>query len=274
MKLLLNDFNIKQLAESGECFRWDKITENSYRGVIYGKVCEVTQNKNEVNFDGIDEKTLKEYFDLNRDYSAIKAKYKDDYVLNKAYDFGYGIRIMNQEKFETLISFIISANNNIPRIKKSIEKISKMYGEKIMYKGSEYYAFPTPKALSMAILEELRSCGVGFRDKYILEAAKKVANGEINLSEISKLPTEKCKKELLKIKGVGPKVADCVMLFSMGKIDAFPIDVWIKRIMENLYIKEEKSLKEIEKYAKEKFGDYAGIAQQYLFYYVRENKIL
>jgi len=120
-------------------------------------------------------------------------------------------------------------------------------------------------------LEELRECGVGFRDKYILKTCSEIVTGKIDLGKISQLNTEKAKKELLKITGVGPKVADCILLFSMQKTDSFPIDVWIKRIMENLYIKQEVTLKEIEKYSKEKFGKYAGIAQQYLFYYVREN---
>ena len=274
MKLNIDNFDIKQIADSGECFRWNKIGENKYRGIIYNNVCEVTQNGNKITIDGVEDVNLiNNYFDLERDYENIKNHYKDDEILSKAMEFGYGIRILNQDKFETLISFIISANNNIPRIKKSIEKISQKYGKKIIYNNEEFYSFPTPKELSKATLEELRECGVGFRDKYILKTANEVASGEINLEKISELETEKAKKELLKITGVGPKVADCILLFSMKKVDAFPIDVWIKRIMENLYIKKEVTLKEIEKYSKEKFGIYAGIAQQYLFYYIREKGI-
>lgn len=275
MKLIIDDFDIKQLADSGECFRWNKIDENKYRGIFCNSVCEVTQNGNEVLIDGIEDIDLiNEYFDLTRDYKKIKEFYQQDEILKDAMKFGYGIRILNQDKFETLISFIISANNNIPRIKKSIEKISEKYGKKIKYKNEEYYAFPTPEELAMATLEELRECGVGFRDKYITKTCKEIVNGDINLEKISELSIEKAKKELLKISGVGPKVADCIMLFSMKKIEAFPIDVWVKRIMENLYIKQEVTLKEIEKYSKDKFGEYAGIAQQYLFYYVRENPAL
>jgi len=272
MKLNVKDFDIKQIAESGECFRWNKIGENKYRGIIGNNVCEVTQIDNEIIIEGIeDDNVISNYFDLTRDYGVIKEFYNGDEILKKAIEFGYGIRILNQDKFETLISFIISANNNIPRIKKSIEKISQKYGKKIIYKNEEFYAFPTPDELSCATQEELRECGVGFRDKYILKTAKEVANGEIDLEKISQLDTAKAKKELVKITGVGPKVADCILLFSMRKLDAFPIDVWVKRIMENLYIKKEVSLKEIEGYSKQKFGQYAGIAQQYLFYYIREN---
>jgi len=274
MKLIVKDFDIKQIADSGECFRWNKIDENKYRGIIYNNVCEVTQNGNEILIDGIEDIDLiNNYFDLTRDYGQVKEFYKADGILKKAMDFGYGIRILNQDKFETLISFIISANNNIPRIKKSVEKISQKYGKKIIFNNEENYAFPTPEELFRATEKELRECGVGFRDKYILKACQQIVSGEINLEEISQLETEKAKKELLKITGVGPKVADCIMLFSMKKADAFPIDVWVKRIMENLYIKQEVTLKEIEKYSKKKFGKYAGIAQQYLFYYVRENRL-
>ena len=272
MKLKLKDFNIQQIAESGECFRWNKLEDNKYIGVIMCGVCIVEQNGEEVSFDSnLPDEVIYNYFDLSRDYGKIKEFYKNDEILVKAIEYGEGIRILNQEKFETLISFIISANNNIPRIKKSVEKISEKYGKKIEYNGNIYFAFPTPEELGKATVEELRDCGVGFRDKYIKEATQMVLNNEINLEKISKLPTEECKKQLIKVKGVGSKVADCVMLFSMQKVDAFPVDVWIKRIMENLYIKQDVTLKEIEKYSKEKFGQYAGIAQQYLFVYARDN---
>jgi len=272
MKLNIDNFDIKQIAESGECFRWNKIADNKYRGIIFDNVCEVTQSGKEVIIDGIDDINLiNSYFDLERNYDEIKEFYENDEILKKAMEFGYGIRILNQDKFETLISFIISANNNIPRIKKSVEKISQKYGKKIIFNNEENYAFPTPEELFRATEKELRECGVGFRDKYIVQACKEIVTGIIDLEKISQLETEKAKKELLKITGVGPKVADCILLFSMGKTDAFPIDVWVKKIMENLYIKHEVTLKEIEKYSKEKFGSYAGIAQQYLFYYVREN---
>ena len=271
MKLKLQDFNIQQIAESGQCFRWNKFAENKYVGVIMGGVCIVEQIGDEVNFDSnLPDDVIKYYFDLERDYSKIKALYRNDEILKKAILQGEGIRILNQEKFETLISFIISANNNIPRIKKAVEKIAQKYGKKVEYKGETYFAFPTPEELDKATLEELRECGVGFRDKYIKEAANIVSNFHIDLEKISDLSTEECKKELIKIKGVGSKVADCVMLFSMKKADAIPVDVWIKRIIETLYIKQEVTLKEVEKYAKEKFGEYAGIAQQYLFVYAKD----
>lgn len=265
--MIINDFDINQIAESGECFRWNKINENHYSGIIGENYCEVLQDGKNVEFLGITEEEAKYYFDLDRDYSKIKELYKSDKVLDKAIGFGEGIRILNQDKFETLISFIISANNNIPRIRKSVEKIANRYGKEI---ADGKFAFPTPKELEVATEEELKETGVGFRAKYIVNTCQAINNG-FDLEEVAKLPTKECRKELMKLMGVGPKVADCVMLFSMGKTDAFPVDVWIKRIMEELYIKEEMSLNQIQKYSEEKFGEYAGIAQQYLFFYARDN---
>lgn len=266
MRLKVKDFNIAQIAESGQCFRWNKIADMHYRGIIDNCVCEVKQKHDEVEVLGIDKDKFINYFDLECDYGEIKEYYSNDDILRNAIKYGQGIRILNQDKFEVLISFIISANNNIPRIKKAVEMISKRFGRKI---DGEFYAFPTPLELSYATEEELKDCGVGFRNKYIYKTCRDVLNG-FDLTQISKLPTDECKKELMKLTGVGPKVADCIMLFSMHKLDAFPIDVWIKRIMEELYIKDEVSLKELEKISKYKFGEFAGVAQQYLFFYARE----
>lgn len=269
MKIEVRDFNIAQIAESGECFRWRKVGESDYVGVICGKICRVRQRENMVEFEGVLEGEFRKYFDLERDYSAIQHYYKEDPILAEAIRCGSGIRILNQEKFETLISFIISANNNIPRIKNSVEALAKRFGKQI---EGDFFAFPTPEELAKASLEDLQMCGLGYRNKYVFQTSREIATGK-SLEEIAKLPMEECRKELLKFAGVGPKVADCIMLFSMQKYEAFPVDVWIKRIIETLYLKEEKSLKEITSYAKEKFGEYAGIAQQYLFFYARENKI-
>jgi len=267
MKCKVEDFNIEQIAESGQCFRWNKLGDMNYIGIVGDDVCEIKQQGNEVTVEGIDEEKFINYFDIKRNYKKIKNFYSNDIILEDAIKYGEGIRILNQDKFEVLISFIISANNNIPRIKKSVEAISKKFGKRIY---GDYYSFPTPLELSKATEDELRECGVGFRAKYIYKTCRDILNG-VNLEEISKLETEKCKRELMKLTGVGPKVADCIMLFSMHKLDAFPVDVWIKRIMEELYIKKETNLKEIERYSKEIFGEYAGVAQQYLFFYAREN---
>lgn len=265
MELKVKDFDICQIAESGQCFRWNKVGDK-YIGIIGEHVCKICQNGDVVSVSGIDESIFNRYFDIEVDYGKIKEFYSKDKVMCEAIKYGEGIRILNQDKFEVLISFIISANNNIPRIKKSVEAISRKYGKRL---ENDFYSFPTPSELSRATEDELKACGVGFRAKYIFNTCRKILDG-FYLEEVSKLPTNECKKELMKLMGVGPKVADCVMLFSMQKKDSFPVDVWIKRIMEELYIGNEASIKDVERFSKEKFGKYAGIAQQYLFFYARE----
>ena len=190
-------------------------------------------------------------------------------------EFGSGIRILKQDLWETLISFIISANNNIPRIKGIIERMSQKYGKEIIYKGNKYYTFPSAKELSKASVEDLRTLGLGFRDKRIYDTTKLILESKINLNELSSMEdTYKIREELLTIPGVGPKVADCILLFGLNRFEVFPIDVWVRRVMNELYIKNEDETKvkkeEIEKLAKTKYASLAGIAQQYLFYWKRE----
>lgn len=271
----LKDFELDHIFQCGQCFRWKKQPDGSYIGVIKNGVLNVSKSKNEIiisgETDGDIEQICNEYFDVENDYSKIKEILcKDDENMKVASEYGYGIRILNQDPWEMLISFIISSANNIPRISKTIENISKAYGKKILFNNEEYYLFPTPEELGKATIDDLRNLNLGFRDKYVYSATKKVLNGEVNLENIMKLPTQKAKKELMKIPGVGPKVADCIMLFSMKKTDAFPVDTWIKKVMHELYI-DSTSITKINEYATQKFGTYAGIAQQYLFYYKRDN---
>ncbi len=273
------DFNPEHIFECGQAFRWKKEEDGSYTSVAFNKVINVIIDDNNVVFRNTNESDFNDiwidYFDLNTDYSNIKNILSKDITLKDAVEFGYGIRILKQDIFETIISFIISANNQIPRIKKSIEIISKNYGEYIdNYKGEDYYSFPTAEKLSEVSVEELREVSrVGFRDKRIVDTSKIIANNELNISKSIELNSNDLKQELVKLPGVGPKVASCIMLFAYGRGETFPVDVWIKRVMEELYIKKETSLKSIEGYAHEFFGDLAGYAQQYLFYYGRENKV-
>ena len=198
-----------------------------------------------------------------------------DEYLKTSIKYGDGIRILNQDLWETLISFIISANNNIPRIKGIIERISKNYGKKIEWGKSQYYTFPTPQELSKASVEDLRKLGLGFRDVRVYETTKIVNENPDKLKELkNEKDVNKLREELLEFPGVGPKVADCVMLFStLKRLEVFPIDVWVRRVMNELYIKKEDETKinkkEIEQLAKIKYGNLAGIAQQYLFYWRR-----
>ena len=273
-------FNLKYTLECGQCFRWEKISEekDTYIGVIFDRVLKVRQIGNMLyvssnNMENLEE-VVKKYFDLYKDYEAVEKRIsKVDKNVSKAVKNTSGIRHLNQAFFETLISYIISANNNIPRISKSVKEISKRYGNKIDFEGKAYYLFPTPQQLKDVSKEEYRSCGVGFRDSYILNTVKEVLAGKIDFEKLDEMTTDELRKLLLTLKGVGPKVADCILLFSCNRQEVFPIDVWVERVMSVLYFKEAKgtmSKKEILKYADEKFGKDAGIIQQHLFYNMRE----
>lgn len=272
-------FNLKYTLECGQCFRWNKIDENTYIGVVKDRVLKVRQEGNKIFIKSDKEENLEKvvryYFDLDRDYEKLEKKIVliDDNIA-KAVKNTSGLRNLNQDFFEMLISYIISANNNIPRISKSVNEISKRYGKEIEFEGKKYYLFPTPDELKDVTIDEFRECGVGFRDKYIYKTVEKINNKEIDLEQMQKLDTEKLKAALLSLMGVGPKVADCILLFSCARQEVFPIDVWVQRIMRRLYYNnEEVSKNEILRYARENFGENAGIIQQHLFYNVRENMI-
>ncbi len=277
----MKSFNAKHIFECGQCFRWNEESDNTYTGIVGKNVINVKQVENRVIFSsyGVDnlEKLVNDYFDLARNYEEIKENLsKIDEHLAKSIEYGSGIRILNQDLWETIISFIISANNNIPRIKGIINRLSKVYGEKIEWMGKEYYTFPTVEELSNASIEDLRALGLGFRDVRVYNTSHKILDGQINLEELHKeKDTQKVRNILLTLDGVGPKVADCILLFStLKRFDVFPIDVWVRRVMNELYIKNidetKVSKKEIEKLAKEKYGNLEGIAQQYLFFWKRD----
>lgn len=272
----MEDFEPKHIFECGQAFRWQVEEDESYTAIHRGRIINVKRDGEDIilsntNIDDFNN-IWYEYFDLGRDYGEIKSKLSHDPILKEAIDFGKGIRILNQEPYETTISFIISARNYIPSIKRSIELISQRYGESIgSYKGKEYYSFPSPQTLASADEEELRdNCRVGYRAKYIVNSSKMIYNKEVVLDRLFELTRDEAKEELLKLPGVGPKVANCILLFSLNKNDAFPVDTWVKRVMETLYFKEDTSNKKISQYADENFGSLGGFAQQYLFYYARE----
>lgn len=273
-------FEPTHIFECGQCFRWNKEDDGSYTGVVGNNILNVKKNENEVTITGLCseeiEELCKKYFDLETDYEAIKEKLsKIDDNLKTSIEYGKGIRILRQDTWEALISFIISANNNIPRIKGIIERISKKYGKIIKWQGKEYYTFPTPEELSKASVADLRKLGLGFRDTRVFETTRLVNTKQIDIYELEKIiDIKKLREELLKYPGVGPKVADCIMLFSMRRFEVFPIDVWVRRVMTELYFENETKIepnnKQILKYAEETFGNLAGLAQQYLFYWRRE----
>ena len=277
-----NSFELKDIFECGQCFRWNEQDDGSYTGVIKDAIINVKKENENIIFTGKCDTDIKQlieyYFDLNTDYEKIKQKLSNiDEYLKTSIEYGKGIRILNQDLWETIISFIISANNNIPRIKGIIERLSHKYGNEIEWNGQKYYTFPTAEQLKDVTIEEYRKLGLGFRDIRLYETTKMILNKEVDLEKLrNNLNTQEVREELLKLSGVGPKVADCILLFSdLNRFDVFPIDVWVRRVMNDLYIKEDDEAKvsktKIEKLADEKFGNLKGLAQQYLFYWRRES---
>lgn len=271
-------FNLKYTLECGQCFRWKLIDDNTYVGIVKDRVIKIKQTGEKIYIwsslkEGLKE-VVYEYFDLNTDYEKLeKSIAKVDDNIKKSLAFSSGIHILNQPLFETVISYIISANNNIKRISKSVDDISKMFGKKVMFEKKEYYLFPTLEELSNATMDDLLKCGTGFRARYILNNINELMSNPNVLDELLKLETAEARTSLMKFMGIGPKVADCILLFSLKKTEVFPVDVWVKRIMEKLYFKEGTSLKEISEYASRNYGKNAGIIQQHLFHNVRIGNI-
>ncbi len=261
----VEELDLPHTLDCGQAFRWACNSDGVWSGVAFNRYLElekladgtlVLYNTTEADFKDI----WYNYFDLERNYKEIIQKLSTDDTLKKACEYSHGIRILNQEPFETLCSFIISQNNNIKRIKGIIERLCENFGDNI----NGFYTFPTAEKLASLTLEDLAVLRSGFRAKYLLDAAKKVANGEVDLYNIKNLPLDDARNELMKILGVGPKVADCCLLFSHHHTTAFPKDVWIKRAMEVLFKGE----------LPENAVEYAGIAQQYIFFYARDTKLL
>ena len=276
----IKSFELADIFDCGQCFRWNKQEDGSYTGIFKENVMNVQKDGDTVIFKGICNGDIKEivqdYFDLNRNYEKIKEKLSQiDDNMKISIEYGQGIRILNQDLWEMIISYIISANNNIPRIKGIIERLSKTYGREIDWNGEKYYTFPTPEELKDVTVEDYRKLGTGFRDIRLYETVHMVLDKKVDLEEMKNNPnTMEVREQLLTLSGVGPKVADCILLFStLKRFEVFPIDVWVRRVMNDLYIKEEDETKvskvKIEKIANEKFGNLAGLAQQYLFYWRR-----
>ena len=280
----IQDFNLDHIFNCGQCFRWKKQGDGSYTGIAFGKVVSFffDEKSGTLTIDNTSEKDFQDiwmkYLDLKRDYGVIKKELsRNDEIMKKAVEFGYGIRILNQEKWETIVSFIISQNNNIPRIKKSIENLAEKFGERAgAYKGKDYYNLPTIDKLASLTEKDLAPIRLGYRAKYLIETAKRVKEmgGEQWLENICKRCSgcDEVLERVTSLPGVGPKVANCILLFCMDRHDSFPIDVWIARLMHRFYGIDEKDKNAMKKFAKEHYGDYCGFAQQYLFYYGRKQQ--
>lgn len=256
-------FNVELSLFCGQAFRWMKNEDGSFTGTVKGRVLNISQNENQIILKNTTkddfENIWSDYFDLGRDYAGICRKFENDKYLKNAKEEYYGIRVLNQEPWEALCSFIISQNNNIPRISGIIKRLCENFGDRI---DDENYSFPTYKRLKDVTVEELGVLRAGFRAKYIADSVSKLNSEEISLESIKKMPIEQARQELMKIKGVGAKVAECTLLYGFGRKEAFPVDVWVKRIMSELY---PDGLPECTK-------DVEGIAQQYLFHWRRNLK--
>lgn len=268
------DINPAVVFDCGQCFRFEAAENGIFSGIAHGREIFAESRDgvftiwptNPEEFESI----WRNFFDLDYDYNEINKSFFADPILGKAAELSKGMRLLRQEPFETLISFIISANNNIKRIKKIIAHICRETGDEI---APGLYAFPTPEQLSRLSLEELYACGLGYRAPYIYETTRDILNG-FSLEVLFELSYPEAKKRLCSLKGVGPKVADCILLFSFGKREAFPKDVWMKRILKAIYSFEPKNDAELTAFASEKFPEFAGLAQQYLFQYARIEKIV
>ncbi len=274
-----SDFSVAQTLECGQCFHFVKLNEDDYVLSAYGKMLHITQNGDEIILHDTSRKDFDDiwynYFDLGNDYGEIKRQLleKDD-KLKEAIETMWGVRILKQEFFETLISFIISQNKQIPHIKKIVADISRTKGKLLgEVNGVSVYAFPPAEEIKDITEEELKELKTGFRAPYIMDAIKKINSGEVSEAALSQMNNEEVMSSLCSIKGVGEKIGNCVMLFGLCRRDAFPIDVWIKRIMEYLYFGKETKKEDIRDFAAKQFGELGGYAQQYLFYYGRDKKL-
>ena len=258
----VTSLDLGETLDCGQSFRWRDNGDGSFTGVAYEKLVTVSIRDKDLHIENTTEqdfeKIWRNYFDLDLDYDSIRSSIGEIHpVLKEASAYAPGIRILRQEPWEALCTFIISQNNNIKRIKGIVDRLCTTFGNKIG--DTDFYTFPTAEKLAKLTPDDLAPLRAGFRNKYIIDASRKVATGEVDLEKCKNVPYDDARAELCKIKGVGNKVADCTLLFGMHRIEAFPIDVWMRRAMERLF----------PNMTGEDFGEYAGIAQQYIFHYAR-----
>jgi N-glycosylase/DNA lyase len=284
-------FSLEHTLDCGQLFRWKKLDDHWY-GVVEDKVLKIKQNKDKLVFNVFPEQKntnfLERYLRLDDDLKTIFSEINKDQNINKAIEKFSGLRLCRQEPWECLISYICATYKGIPAIKKMVNKISQQFGKKIEVDGLTFYTFPKPGDLAKSKPENLRCCGLGFRAERVVKTAKIVANGELNLVALKNVDYVEAKKTLLGLPGVGNKVADCVLLFSLEKLEAFPIDVWMKRAATGIYsshfddafikrVSEKgspttKEYETIAAFGREYFGRYAGYAQEYLFHLLRTQR--
>jgi N-glycosylase/DNA lyase len=288
LDLLITPFNLNYTLTCGQTFRWER-HNNWWQGVAYETLVKIQQIDDLLQFqtfpENVGDTFIWSYFRLDDDLPYIYSRIEKDRHIRKAVRKFRGLRLMRQEPWECLISYICATNTNIPAIKDMVDNICTRFGKRMTVEGTEAYTFPKPHDLAEASLSELRLCKLGFRAERVKQTSKLVSNGNLNLEALKKMPYEKAKKELMDLPGVGPKVADCVLLFSLDKLEAFPIDVWMKRVISEFYrtsfeqsfiekVKTKKSLspneyEKISSFGRKHFGEYVGYAQEYLFHFKR-----
>lgn len=258
--VITSDIDIAKTLDCGQAFRFSE-SDGVWRGVAMGRALSLTQEGNKITLFDVKEEEFnslwRRYFDLDRDYEMIKSSVSSNEILKKATDFSDGIHILRQEPWEAVCSFIISANNNIPRIKGIISRLCENFGFKI---ADGLFTFPSAERIAALTLDDLAVIKSGFRAKYILDAAQKFSSNQIDVEALYTLPVDEARNKLMTIKGIGPKVADCALLFGWGRVECFPVDVWIRRAMNHFFGENGLPSEAVE---------YAGIVQQYLFYWAR-----
>jgi N-glycosylase/DNA lyase len=279
-------FNLDFTLCCGQVFRWEKKGEWWY-GVVDNRPLRVRQTNNILEFHNVGEALVRRYFSLDHDLQRISSEIGKDAHVRKALEEFWGLRIIRQEPWECLISFVCATYKSVAAIRNMLQKLSARFGEKARYDGCDFYSFPSPKKLASATLKDLESCGLGYRAKYVKKTSERVNSGECELEVIRKMPYEQAKNVLQNLPGVGSKVADCILLFSMDKLEAYPVDVWVRRITMKYYSehfpaafvrklssKNSFSNSDYEKmnaFGRRYFGEYAGYAQEYLYHYERLN---
>lgn len=258
------ELDIVKTFECGQCFRWNDDGSGAYSGCAYGRAATLRTVGGEVLITtDAGEELWRDYFDMDRDYAAISAGFNGGAYLDECIGYGMGIRILRQEPWEALCSFIISQCNNITRIKGIVETLCRTFGEEFEFNGAVYHRFPDAQRLAALEKEDLAVLRSGYRAPYIISAARAVAEGRLDLEALEKAPWREAKEKLIKLEGVGEKVANCAVLFGLHHMEAFPIDVWIRRALKEHFPPD---------FDPRTLGDYAGLAQQYIFFNARSNR--
>lgn len=268
------EFDVKKIFDCGQAFRFTCDENGIIKGVAHGRVLEMSCEDNILRINDCSSSEFEEiwhrYFAFDEDYVAIVKLINSDECMDSAIKRGRGIRLLKQDAWETMVSFILSQNSNIPRIRNMVESLCSRCGERILYKGEEHRAFPSPKNILDCGRDSLSSLRLGYRDEYVYAAAKAVYEGDILFEAFADMDFQSARGKLMSVKGIGGKVADCILLFAMSRYEACPHDVWIRRIFSEKYNIENITEQKGYAFASEKWGRYAGIAQQFLFYAERE----